>query len=363
VRTSALLALLAPCLWSFAGTAQVLQPSIDLAKQGLRSPATLRNSEFEGAETTHLAVDSRGVVYVGFSAEKSSGLLQKGVGTGVYRVLGITTEGKIVRHLDYPMQSPYRVGINLNASDELLVTSNDAIRLVDSEGNIKNSFALTSYEHDTVAAWGVGSSSSGKTLLSSPDGFSEFTFLSAENLSTIAHCSGNREENIPRSFNDATEVATSNGAEHYIYHAELCGKTQLYHYSDGTYIVPILLTNGSTLELGESMLRLRTVSGDLLWRSNLPEHHRPVFNFQNEAAALTRSNNRFAVVMAEWSAGIAALDVSQKLKSETIQVYDTLSGKLIATLPLKELGCTFALNQDGTEVAILCGSSLEIWKL
>jgi hypothetical protein len=228
VRTSALLALLTPCLWSFAATAQVLQHSIDLTKQGLRSPATLRNSEFEGAETSHLAIDSRGVVYVGFPADDSSGLLRKGVGTGVYRVLGITAGGKIVRHLDYSMQSPYRVGINLNASDELLVTSNYAIRLVDAEGNIKSSFALTSYEHNTVAAWGVSSSSSGKTLLTSPDGFREFTFLSAENLSIIAHCSGNRQENIPRSFNEETEVATSGGVEHYIYHAELCGKTQLY---------------------------------------------------------------------------------------------------------------------------------------
>jgi hypothetical protein len=327
----------------------------------MERPPKLYNSEWEGSDTRHLAFDSCGLLYIGVPERNAAVSLRPNYGTGVYRVLGIAPDsGKIVRSLGFPMRSRFRVGINVNTSDKLLVSSNNQIRLIDEDGSAKSSFPLAVRDRYNGASWTVSSSPSGKTITTSPDWGIDFTFLSGEDLKIIATCAGKAREDHPISFNDTTEVATGGPDEQQFYSGPLCGKTQLSYHVSGISGVPILLADDRMLELGNSMLRLRSASGDILWKDDLPNHRSLILDYNTEAAALT--NNRLAVMVAEWSGGISELDVSGKLKSRTIQIYDVGTGRLIASLPLKNSEPEFALNQDGTEVALLYQDSLEIWK-
>jgi hypothetical protein len=348
---------------SHVAISQVLRFSLNLRENGMERPPKLYNSESEGSDTRHVAFDSRGLLYIGVPERNAAVSLRPNYGTGVYRVLGIAPDsGKIVRSLGFPMRSRFRVGINVNTSDKLLVSSNNQIRLIDEDGSAKSSFSLAVFDRYNGASWTVSSSPSGKTIMTSPDCCSDFTFLSGEDLKVIATCAGKAREDNPISFNDTTEVTTGGPDDHQVYSGPLCGKTQLSYPFNGIFVVPILLTDYRMLELGDSMLRLRSASGDILWKDDLPNHRRLILDYNTEAAALTRTNNRLAVMVAEWSGGISELDVSGKLKFRTIQIYDVGTGRLIASLPLKNSEPEFALNQDGTEVALLYQDSLEIWK-
>jgi hypothetical protein len=350
------------CFVSCFSRGQSLQSSLDLGKQGWPSPQGITR-EYEGTHSRHMGFDSRGVFYASFAIQGSPKLVHPGQANNIYRVLAIDPEkGTVLRSLDFPTQSKYRVALNINASDQLLVTADDKVALLAPDGSLRNTFTLP-VPIGRTAGWKIDESPSGRTLMTTENGQDDFIFLSTDDLSIITEC-GSLEDGDPTfTFTDTIQV-TPGGTYpfHSLNRRPLCGEAQPIGSSGKEWVTPILLADGRLLEFRDSSLTLRRSDGVGSWNKVLPDHYN-LDSFENNIS-LARNSSRFAVLEMEIRGRERSLDIAGKVTSMAIRVYDVETGTVTKSIPLRKGGCEeFVLSQNGEKLAIRCGATIEIWRL
>jgi hypothetical protein len=310
-----------------------------------------------------MGFNSHGVLYVSFAIQGVANLVLPGQGNNIYRVLATDPQkGTVLRTLDFPTQSKHRVALNINATDQLLITANDEIKLVAGDGSVRNNRKFPLTERLTTA-WQIAQSPSGKMLMASEDSQTSFTFLSTDDLSVIAQCAPHPDSERPFTYTDTFEVNPGGGSPlRSLYSGPLCGETERIENLGSASVTPILLADGRLLEFRRDSLMLRRNDGHAAWNIMLPDHH-ALYPLENKIS-LARNSRRFAVLALETKGGNESLDITSKITSMAIEIYDVQTGTIAKSVPLKKGGCDeFVLSQDGGELAIQYGSTVEVWNL
>jgi WD40 repeat protein len=369
--------------------AQTQQFSTHLQEYGWQ-PAKLRMSsgEREIAATRHLDFDSAGKLYVGFAVEGKNKLLKPGEANNIFRVLTIDQEsGEVKQTLDFATQSKERVGVNVSASDALLITANDKVQIVSKDGSSRMVFDIPVPAGNHILV--IRESASRKTLLLSINDLNTHYFLQSDTLSLITKCYtpppplptrdhpgvnfSNKHE--PGTFSDNIQIrlahTTQLGPPYELVKGPLCGEAEDL-WSLGTNVIePILLDDSTVLELGTSKLDVNTsvfdvrkTNGELVWAEELPKHF--LADTLTLGPARTADGSRFAVEIVELRGGSQEFDISPKTVSMGVWIYDARTGKQVGSIKYPKLGpYEFALSPDGSRVAILSvdGGIVEVWKL
>jgi hypothetical protein len=353
------------CMIPCASRAQTLQSSFDLGTHGWQSTSQRHAGieEYEGTYSQHMAFDSHGVLYASFAIQGATNLALPGQGNNIYRILAIDPmEDAVIRILDFPTQSKHRVALNISATDQLLISANDEIKLVDRDGFIRNNrkFPLTKR---LTRAWQIAQSPSGKILMASEDSQTSFTFLSTSDLSVVAQCAPLPDTERPFTYTDTFEVNPGGGSPfRSLYSGPLCGRTERIENLGSIPVTPILLADGQLLEFRRDSLILRRKDGHVAWSIMLPDHH-VLYPLENKIS-LARNSSRFAVLALETKGGNASFDITPKIMSMAIEIYDVQTGTIAKTVPLKKGRCDeFVLSQDGGKLAIQYDSTVEVWNL
>jgi hypothetical protein len=359
--------------------AQTLRYSVHLQDYGWR-PETLPLGQRERSfnNTTHLAFDDSGRLYVGLSVQGEAKLVHPGEPNNIFRVLVLDSQtGKDESSHDYPTESTERVGLDLTAQGKLLVTANDKLQLIGDDGAPKSTFDIPMPTKDNlIHEISVLESPSGKTLLLRIDWPTSY-FLATDSLSLIAHCEGRPESHfrdVPEAFSDKIQLHfdSSTIGSNRLWIGPLCGSpTVLWNYGMKIF-EPVLLDDSTALEMGTpledgnaSMFEVRKVSGEILWDDELPKHFLTALVLGG-AVRVSKGGFYFAEEDFEYRGGRRVLDIDSKIKSMWIRVYDSQTGKQLGSVPLAKPGIReFALSPDGRQVATLSldGGTLEVWQI
>ena len=73
--------------------------------------------------------------------------------------------------------------------------------------------------------------------------------------------------------------------------------------------------------------------------------------------------DRFAILVQTYQGGNRLLDISSRLKSQRVVVYDANDGKRLVEVPVPKLAkffLDFALSPDGKLLAIKCDGELQV---
>lgn len=357
-------------------SAQTMQFSIKLDKYGWQpDQLKITNGEREIGETRRVAFDSTGKLYVGFAIGGDNRLLKPGEANNTFRVLTIdSASGAVKRKLDFATQSKEWVGLNVSASDDLVVTANNKVQLVGEDGSPKATFDIPMPKGNHLLF--VRQSASGKTLLITLLDLNAYYFLREDTLSLITHCyvppERNRDE--PGTFSDNIQLRFVGtqvpGSPYEMVKAPLCGEGQDL-WSLGTSIVhPHLLNDSTVLELktatsdaDKPVFEVLKINGELVWKRELPKHFAAPTLLP---ICTTRDWHRFAVTVMELRGGSRTFDISPRAVSMGVWIYDARTGKQIGSIKYPTLGrYEFALSPDGSKLAILSnnGGTMQLWSL
>jgi WD40 repeat protein len=359
--------------------AQTLQYSVHLQDYGWR-PETLplAHRERSSNQTTHLAFDGSGRLFVGVSLQGDAKLVRPGEPNNIFRVLILDSQtGKDESSHDYPTQSTERVGLNLTEKGNLVVTANDKVQLIGEDGIPKRTFDIPIPTKDNlIHGISVLESPSGKTLLLQIDWNTSY-FLATDSLSLIAHCDGHPESHfrdVPEAFSDNIQLHfdSSKIGFNRLWAAPLCGSpTVLWNYGMKIF-EPVLLDDSTALEIGTpledgnaSTFEARKVSGEILWDDELPKHFLTA-TIPGGSVRVSKDGFHFAEEDFELRGGSRVLDIDSKAKSIWVRVYDAQTGKQLGLVPVAKPGIReFALSPDGRRVATLSldGGTLEVWRI
>jgi hypothetical protein len=341
--------------------------------------------EGDVAMTNHLAIGSDGRVYVGFSMEGGPRLLKQGETNNTFRVLTIGPEnGAVGRTLDFPTTSIVRVGIELTASDALLVAANEKVMLLGNDGSPKATFDVPAlHEPGWPAQLKIRESPSGRTLLISTNERNLY-FLSSETLSPIAQCRLPSKQDWPDTFSDKMKINMFQDERYFPPTDELrdgpyCGLTALLRPIGSQMVTPFFLDDSTLLGVGEepwfsgqpvngSPLWAVKSDGTPLWSMPLPKH----FTFEdNPVVSVARDGSRFALWVQQFTGGVthfhSSFQTDVKILDASLVVYDARTGKQVSSInpnPIAHTGLLeFALSPHGDILATLQGGILQVWKL
>jgi len=361
---------------TYDACAQTLQYSVRLQDYGFTQYVHPK-SEGEGdvALTSHLGIDAAGLVYVGFSIEGEPTLLKNGEVKNKFRVLTINPEKQTVeRTLDFPTASVHRVGLNLSANDSLVVTADEKVQLLDEAGSPKSIFSIpqvpTKHHYRILD---IKQSPSGRILLISTDTDrtdSDYNyFLRTDNLSTVTECNITYGRNKDRAdtFSDSLKFRDYNPPDWELVGGNLCEASRnLVHYD--SFFVPYVVDNSTLLIIEPEVTTTKSSTITILkmnrgevWHETLPKH----FIFPYSSVAISRDGSRFAMSVLEVRGGSRFFDVSWKVVSESIVVYDAQTGKHIGSLKMPNYPVKFelSLSPHGDKLVMLKGGVVEIWVL
>jgi hypothetical protein len=329
--------------------------------------------EHEGASTRHIAIDNLGRVIVGFSLKGEPKLLSQGVAGNLFRVLTINQVKPIVeRTFNFPTRSLKRVGVNLSSDDNLLVTANDKVQLIDENGGVKSEFDIPASGNNILNILWERESPTRKTMLIQPD-MGTYYFLNSSSLSLIVQCKPIDARDHPEAFSDLQQMRVIDISyappSHALLSGPLCGAwSQSWNLGDRLF-TPIMLDNSTILEVGNrtdsnTTIWVQKINGQIIWSDTLPDHY--YHEWVPETMSIARDGSRFTVVVLEKRGGSTLFDISPKLASASIYIYDAKTGKVVGKISIKDRGIfnrEYSLSPKGDKLAILCDGIIEVWKL
>ena len=361
------------------GFAQTLQYSVHLADYGWQTETLKVTDRERGSnDTTHLAFDSSGRLYVGLGIRGDAKHIQLGGPNNIFRVLVLDSQtGKVESSHDYPTQSKERVGLNLTAKGELLLVANDKLQLIGDDGSPKITFEIPMPAKDDLThVMSVSESPSGKTLLLRIDLHNSY-FFRTDSLSLISLCEGHPKlhyRDVPETFSDTIQMDfdTSTIGSNRLWVGPLCGQSTVLGRYAMKLIEPILLNDSTLLQLGTSSenydtstFEVRKISGETLWSGTLPKHFLTI-TLPGGSVRVARDGNRFAEEDVELRGGNRVLDIGPTTKSMWVRIFDSQTGKQLGLVPVAKPDIReFALSPEGDRVATLSldGGTLEVWRL
>jgi hypothetical protein len=328
-------------------------------------------AEGDVALTSHIGMDTVGLVYVGFAIEGEPTLLKKGEVKNTFRVLTINPEKQTVeRTLDFPTASVHRVGVNLSSNDSLIVTADEKVQLLDEAGSPKSIFSIPQVptESSGPRLLEIQQSPSGGILLIRKDiGYNYF--LRTDNLSTAAECKipYSRGKDSAYTFSDSSKFRMYDSPAWELVGGNLCEESITLEKLS-YYFVPIVLDRATMLEIRpeletteNSTISVKKMVGGERWHETLPKH----YIFSSNPVTVSRDGNRFAIIVMEVRGGSRFFDVGWKVVSESIVVYDAQTGKHIGSLKMPNYPgkFEFSLSPHGDKLAMMKGGVVEVWKL
>jgi hypothetical protein len=340
---------------------QVLQTSLSLHEYGWKPAVRVPVKETEFVDARRIGFDTAGQIYVGFSITGQPKLIKRGDTNNVFRVLKFGSDAKtLLQTKDFETQSERRVGINLSSGDDLIVTADEKIHLIDRQGSPKTLFEIQKPERHY--GWSIRESASGKTLLVQVPGVRSDSrlFLRTDTLTLVARCDG---QDYVQTFSDSMEMKlVAHPSSGLVYRSICDGSDHFLPLSRSS--TPVLIDNSSLLEIeradDQSILRLQKLDGATLWTQTLPIH----FFAVQYPVRTTRDGGRFAIEITEERGGNRTLDISSHTVSMAVVVFDARSGNQLYSVKVRKTGLDeFALSPLGDRLAILYGGTLEIWKL
>lgn len=368
-------------LSTLSAQSQTLDYKLDLRSYGyvaiLHPKAGL---ESDIADTRHIAIDGSGKAYVGFSMETAPVLLRHGDTSNIFRVLTISLKNRAVDdQRDFATASTRRVGVNVTASDKLLVTANDAVQLLDTDKMVRRTFAIPPKDARGSSGWSIQLSPSGRTLMVKTTVHHVY-ILEADSLEPRKDCQVFLGRNLADSFSDTMKIkmggyhaSQSGGREYDLQAGALCENSErLKTYADVSP-QPFFLDNATLINVGSAptisqlnlsgaTLWVEELYGAELWRATLPAH----MVFGTSHVAVARSGNRFAAFVTEVHGGSDFFDTNWTVTSRRVVVYDTGLKRQIGEVALPKPWNgepEVALSPEGDRVAIVKDGVLEVWKL
>jgi hypothetical protein len=330
---------------------------VDLAKWGYALPS------HGGLETSHqkrdLDFDQDNHVLAAFVTAVPDKLATRNSSALTLHLLNFTPDGRLVSDTQYPTASRYNNQILSGVNGGVLVRTDDVLELVSADGKV---LARREVPEDS-RFYG----SPDRTRLGYDQGFpsNSLVLLNTEDLSVVGECdyrpgvSSISVHNILTLLSGSGyqfEARDCSGAKSFVYSARLTGR-------HGGLMPPVngtLLNDTAAVLSADSSPIIEVIDrGVPVWTEILDEHHER----SSRPAMADKHGNRFALLVNTFVGGSKFFDISSRLKSQRVVVYDTKSGKrlievLVPRLPKYLL--EFAISQDGTMLAIKCDGDLKV---
>jgi len=362
--------------------AQTLQYSIHLEDYGW-TPSTIAVTDIEAdlSTTQHVAIDSAGNAYVGFSTQGTAKLSLPAESNNIFHVIEFASNsGTVAQKVEVATRSKTRVGVNISLSDGLLVTANDKIQLIDKTGSTKAAFDIPIRPSDYRHIIRIQQSASGKTLLLTV-ALGSYYYLNSDTLSPIAYCNipSNQPRNEPGTFSDSSQMKIYQeeyrpGAINLPLHlvtGPFCGEPKNLWEVDGSIDRAYLMDNRTVLETATlindfrtSALEVRNINGELVWNEILPIHFH--INTFPTPVSFSRDGSRFAVEVTELRGGSERFDISARTVSKAVWIYDAKTGRRIGSINVPKQGLSeLVMSPSGDKLVTLShdGGTLKVWKL
>jgi hypothetical protein len=338
--------LLAPRL-STPGVVHQQPLSVSLTAYGWQRHSDLQET-YEYVEMPQVAFGDGDTVYVGYSRTSRSLLKRQDTPDKSFRVLSISAEsGKVLRSLDFPTDSLWKVGLVSAADDSLIVVTDKTIRKLNADGSVKERLDITLY------LFGMMPSASGLTL-DFWGGQASF-FVRSSDLGVIARCV---QTTHPPAFNDTSQVVDDSiQNKSTIVKARLCGEFKPA-YRLAPYLSQLSLLSDSSLIGFDHDFMYFWRNGNLVWSNHIRRHY--IF----ESIVPSRNEQRVAILWTEQHGGSNILDTDPKITAQHIAVYDIRDGKELLVIHLPATGCDgFAISNTGDRVAVYHDGALDLWKV
>lgn len=353
IRTVAIAALLS-CAGLQAGW------RVDLAEWGYQPPPPMRLPE-AGGSVRFLDFDSANEVVAGFVSHAANQLATRSDPALILHVLTFDPEGKFVSDRPFPTTNQYDNYIFGALNGNLLLRTDTVLKLISPEGNLVAQRGLP----------GAGYPRTVLSILAAPDrtrfalrSFREPNLLlDAQDLSQVAECSYPAKHDL-ESISPRNAFTYLNNTNFYPRQTEVrlfCGSLQFgYQLSQGEPLDGTLLDDDRVALAGVGPTVEVIARGVRLWRDSFDKRHDQVWR---EVSVDTRGD-RFAVLVETYQGGSRFLDISSRLKSQRVVVYDAKDGKRLVEVPIPKLPkfffLDFALSPDGKLLAIKCDGELQV---
>jgi hypothetical protein len=351
-----------------------------------------------------VVVDGHDRVYVGLPIW-TTGYAPKSTlrGTGdKLRVLvvnasaGAKLEGiPVERIMDFPTRSLDRLDLRLAADDTPIVVAGDKLMRLGVDGKPTAQLALPDLQKE-FEVWDLKSSTTGRTIRVELN-YKSRLLVDAQTLAVLQRCQENSDGNDQGSMTDDLELSsevetTSPDITRGLEQGTFCQKRERLRQFGNISFVPALVDDRRFLAIDHTSISLRKVTGETLWTAKAPAGR--VLSAWESEEQLSRNGNRVALrilrpyqyqepvdfhrygqqapqlLRAQFSRNGEPRTKTLELE-DTIAVWDTASGRLVANVPVQEpegdlnfkVDCTFALSPDGSLLAILQDGVLVLWKL
>jgi len=321
---------------------------VDLAEWGYKPPPP--RAVREAGAVRFLDFDSHNQVLAGFVVRAEDPLATSTDPGLILHVVAFDPDGKFLSDRQFPATSRYQNQIFATSSGNLLLATDQVLRLISPDGKV---LAQRDLPRDWWRLWAA------------PDRtrfwFKNLVVLDAKDLTTVAECSypDHRVDSIS-AHNTFLALYKSNSFSHPTEVRAFCGSTQFTYVasqgepSDGT----LLDDDRVVLAYGDPMVELID-RGVRLWRDSLDKRHERI----GDHISVDTHGDRFAVLVDTYQGGIRFLDISSTLKSKRVIVYNAKDGKHLVEVPIPKLPkffLDFALSPDGKLLAIKCDGELQV---
>lgn len=353
IRTIAIIALIS-CASLRAGW------RVDLAEWGYQPPPPRRLPE-AGGSVRFLDFDSANNVVTGFVSRTASQLTARNDPALILHVLTFDPEGKFVSDRPFPTTNQYDNYIFGALNGSLLLRTDAVLKLVSAEGSLLAQRVLPVARDSRVYSSILAAPDRTRFALRSylePNLF----LLDAKDLSKVVECSYPPKHDL-RSISAHNSFIYLNNTSFYPRQTEvrtLCGSLQYaYQTNQEEPFLGVLLDDDRVALAGIGPMVELIGRDGRRWRDSFDKRHEQV---SAEVSADMRGD-RFAILVQTYQGGNRLLDISSRLKSQRVVVYNAKDGKRLMEVPIPKLPkffLDFTLSPDGKLLAIKCDGELQV---
>jgi len=339
---------------------------IDLSKFGWQRLPPRMTGEGTGRIGRLLEVDHKGRILVGYTSRDRQDLASRNNPTLAFHVLSFDSEGRNISSFELPTTRWYDNGLYLDAEDDVIVKANDVLRARPAESERKLGPDDWNVLRSCSITCEVVQSTDRRTLLlddKAADPKLIYARVSKASLKILREC-----PEAPRydmhSFDEAYAYygGQPTPRTYGLYRWPFCEYTQVKEFPLSAGGRVIALNTKSLALVDHNGIQILTSSGERKFNWSMSKGDSAV----NQVTA-SENGTSFALQIITFRGGSRAWDINGKIVARRIDVFDSETGKILASVPIlkidKDDRLEFRLSPGGSLLAIMVNGTLEIFKI